>query len=177
MRNAVDKLPVVTNVAESCGCDRRTVLGGLAAGALVAGCRIDDPGGSGADAGPSDGPTDGVPGTGFEACNTNQVCVDLTHPLNDKLLVAGGSRVITQGTKKIIIGRKSDTEFVTLSSVCTHSGCTVRFALAANQMQCPCHGSKFDLDGAVVVGPAARELTKFANTFDMPGNLLTITLT
>ena len=93
MRNAEGKLPIVTEVAETaCGCDRRTVLGGLVVGALVAGCRIDDPGAAG-DAGVTDTPTDGVPGTGFEVCGA-EVCVDLTHPQNVKLLDVGGTRNI-----------------------------------------------------------------------------------
>lgn len=173
MRNADGKLPVVTDPAAepSCGCDRRTVLGGLAIGALAAGCRIDDP-----NVEPMDAPSANDAGTGFEACNTNQVCVDLTHPLNMGLNNVGGSRVITQGTKKIIIARTSDTEFVTLNAVCTHAGCSVRYAMAASQMQCPCHQSKFALDGTVVTGPATRPLTVFTHTFDAPGNLLTIDL-
>lgn len=172
MRNAEGKLPVVTaQAAESCGCDRRTVLGGLAVGALVAGCRIDDPGAP-ADSGT---PDDAAPGEGFEV-DGSTVRVDLTHPKNMSLGTAGGSRVVTAGTKKVMIARTTATEFVTMNAVCTHAGCTVKFALAASQMQCPCHQSKFDLAGAVVTGPATRALTLFTNTFDEPGNLLTITL-
>ncbi len=177
MSNADRKLPVVADVAEtSCGCDRRTVLGGLAAGALVAGCRIDDP--TAGDDAPADAPTggDAAPGQGFEECGDNQVCVDLTHPNNMGLLTAGGKRVITVGTKKIIIGRSSETEFVTMSAVCTHAGCTVNFNLGAAQMQCPCHGSRFTFDGTMVAGPANRPLPVFTHTFDAGMNLLTIDL-
>lgn len=180
MSNADRKLPVVPDVAEtSCGCDRRTVLGGLAIGALVAGCRIDDPG---ADPAPVDGPeTDGggTPGTGFEV-NGNTVTVDLTHPMNVKLLDVGGTRNIVAGTKKTVIVRTSDTEFATLTAVCTHSGCTVAYKVAPNELQCPCHGSKFMVDGTLIIGAGGSttqaNLKTFANNFDMPGNLLTITL-
>jgi len=176
MRNADGKLPVITQPAESgCGCDRRTLLGGLAVGALAVGCRIDDPGidNMTPDAGPL---PDGTTGTGFETCGSGNVCVDLTHPLNMNLNTVGLSRVIQQGTQKIIIARTSDNEFVTMSAICTHSGCTVRYAMAASQMQCPCHGSKFGLDGTVAMGPANRDLNVFDNDFDQAGNLLTITL-
>ncbi len=176
MSNADRKLPVVTEVAEtSCGYDRRTVLGGLAVGALVAGCRIDDPGA--ADDVPADGPAgDATPGEGFEVCGTNQVCVDLTHPKNTGLNTAGGFRVITSGTKKIMVARITATEFATMTAVCTHTGCTVKYAPAATQMQCPCHGSKYDTSGMVVMGPALRDLTLFPNDFDGTATLLTITL-
>lgn len=170
MRNAEGKLPVVTDqAAESCGCDRRTVLGGLAIGALVAGCRIDDPGVP-ADAAPLD---DAAPGEGFEVTG-NTVLVDLAHPKNLSLGAAGGARVITAGTKKVMIARTTATEFATMSAVCTHAGCTVKFE--TTQMRCPCHQSRFDLAGVVLAGPATRDLTQFTNVFDEPGNLLTITL-
>lgn len=179
MRNAEGKLPVVTDVAESCGCDRRTVLGGLAVGALVAGCRIDDPGAAADAPAVSDTPTDGVPGTGFELCGA-ELCVDLTHPQNAMLLAVDGSRVIVQGTKKIMLVRISDQAFSTVSAVCTHTGCTVRFAAAAAQLQCPCHGSKYMVDGTIINGapgnPNQASLREFTNVFDMAGNLLTITI-
>lgn len=176
MSNADRKLPVVTEVAEtSCGCDRRTVLGGLAVGALVVGCRIDDPGAGGDDV-PADGPAgDAAPGEGFEVSGNN-LLVDLTHPKNMGINTAGGFRVIQAGTKKVMVARTTATEFATMIAVCTHAGCTVKFAIGASQMQCPCHGSKFDLAGAVVMGPATRDLTQFNNDFDGTGTLLTIML-
>jgi nitrite reductase/ring-hydroxylating ferredoxin subunit len=178
MRNADGKLPVLTDSATGgCGCDRRTVLGGLAVGALVVGCRIDDPG-AGDDV-PTDGPApDGVAGTGFAECGTNMVCVDLVHPLNVNLLAAGGSRVIQQGTKKILIARVDDTTFNTTSAICTHAGCTVRYAAAASQLQCPCHGSKYELNGTLVVGAVSgqNDLASFDNDFDMATSVLTIML-
>lgn len=178
MRNADGKLPVVTEpIAGGC-CDRRTVLGGLAVGALVVGCRIDDPG-AGDDVPGDAGPLpDGVTGTGFAECGSNMVCVDLVHPLNVKLLEAGGSRVIQQGTKKILIARVDDTTFNTTSAICTHAGCTVRYSAAASQLQCPCHGSKFELDGTLVVGAVSgqNDLAAFDNDFDTSTSVLTIML-
>lgn len=43
-----------------------------------------------------------------------------------------------------------------LSLVCTHLGCTV--TVAADQLSCPCHGSRFDRRGRVLKGPADRPL-------------------
>ena len=40
---------------------------------------------------------------------------------------------------------------------CTHAGCVLTEVIDA-QIVCPCHGSKFDLDGAVVRGPATQPL-------------------
>ncbi|HZR82506.1 MAG TPA: ubiquinol-cytochrome c reductase iron-sulfur subunit [Candidatus Binatia bacterium] len=43
-----------------------------------------------------------------------------------------------------------------LSTVCTHLGCIVK--QQGGQFACPCHGSQFKLDGAVVKGPAPKAL-------------------
>jgi nitrite reductase/ring-hydroxylating ferredoxin subunit len=175
------KLPVLqpTN-DEGGGCGRREVLGGIAIASLLPmACRIDDPGidPAGVDAAPGG---DAAMGSGFEMCGAN-LCVDLTHPNNANLLTVGGFRVIQNGTKKIMVARTTATEFATMSAVCTHAGCTVAFKPAASQMQCPCHGSKYALDGMIVqMAPGSvnlADLKLFSITFDEPGNLLTIMLT
>jgi len=45
------------------------------------------------------------------------------------------------------------------SSRCTHLGCKINH-LQNSELQCPCHGSSFMLDGSVVKGPALRALDK-----------------
>ena len=45
---------------------------------------------------------------------------------------------------------------------CTHLGCTVPFNTAKDLFECPCHGSRFDKNTAVVVrAPAPRPLQLF----------------
>ncbi|MFZ5444236.1 MAG: ubiquinol-cytochrome c reductase iron-sulfur subunit [Myxococcota bacterium] len=43
--------------------------------------------------------------------------------------------------------------------VCTHGACEV--APRGEQLECPCHGSVFSSDGAVLRGPATRPLARF----------------
>lgn len=46
--------------------------------------------------------------------------------------------------------------FYAMSRVCPHLGCLVR--MEETTFTCPCHGSKFSTDGAVVFGPADQPL-------------------
>lgn len=48
--------------------------------------------------------------------------------------------------------------FYGLSLVCTHLGCTV--VVSEDALSCPCHGSLFDRQGAVVKGPADKALKR-----------------
>ncbi len=48
-------------------------------------------------------------------------------------------------------------DFKGFSNICTHTGCTLN-EVADGTINCPCHGSKFNLDGTVARGPASRPL-------------------
>jgi cytochrome b6-f complex iron-sulfur subunit len=47
--------------------------------------------------------------------------------------------------------------------VCTHLGCLYKFEPSTDRFECPCHGSKFWLDGTKILeeGPAPRSLDRF----------------
>jgi len=64
-----------------------------------------------------------------------------------------------QGELNIVVLKTAENEFIALSSICTHLGCRVR--KARNGFDCPCHGSRYDLNGKVINGPAAKALTQF----------------
>jgi cytochrome b6-f complex iron-sulfur subunit len=62
----------------------------------------------------------------------------------------------------LAVTRRSATEVVAVSRICTHQGCTVALpGSSGGTLDCPCHGSRFGTSGEVVNGPAARSLASF----------------
>jgi len=45
--------------------------------------------------------------------------------------------------------------------VCTHLGCIYAWTPTNNRFECPCHGSKYRLDGRRIESPAPRTLDRF----------------
>lgn len=58
--------------------------------------------------------------------------------------------------------------FVALYGVCTHLGCLPKWVDTNGRFECPCHGSKYEIDGKYIEGPAPRSLDRFKTvvTFD-----------
>jgi Rieske Fe-S protein len=54
--------------------------------------------------------------------------------------------------------RDEDGALHAVSKTCTHLGCRVTFNTAERTWDCPCHGSRFDVDGRVIQGPAVEDL-------------------
>ncbi|HJQ41947.1 MAG TPA: Rieske (2Fe-2S) protein [Jatrophihabitantaceae bacterium] len=73
---------------------------------------------------------------------------------------SGGGIVIDDPA--VVVVRGAGDEVHAFSAVCTHQGCTVD-KVAKGQIQCPCHGSRFDAaTGHVTRGPASRPLPPIA---------------
>ena len=124
---------------------RRSVLaaGAVGAGGLtLAAC-----GSSGGDAG--GGPT--AAPSSSDGPMTLTALADV--PVGEAISVPGPNG------KAVIVGRPTETTAVAFSAICTHQGCTV--APGDGELDCPCHGSRYDLTGAVINGPAPEPLTPY----------------
>jgi len=67
----------------------------------------------------------------------------------------------------VLVNRGSGNQFFALSTRCTHQGCVVPpFSTSAGASVCPCHGSRYAINGNVLAGPAPAALTRYVNTFD-----------
>jgi cytochrome b6-f complex iron-sulfur subunit len=53
---------------------------------------------------------------------------------------------------------------VVLYAVCTHLGCLPKWVDVNHRFECPCHGSKFQLNGTYIEGPAPRSMDRFKTT-------------
>lgn len=73
---------------------------------------------------------------------------------------AGEARVVQHGTDKLAVYRDEAGDAHAVSARCTHLGCLVRFNAAERSWDCPCHGSRFDVDGNVLEGPATEPLPR-----------------
>jgi Rieske Fe-S protein len=73
-------------------------------------------------------------------------------------LQPGEGAVVGSGLGQRAVYRDDAGEQHELSARCTHLGCIVRFNRAERTWDCPCHGSRFALDGTVIEGPAVHPL-------------------
>lgn len=73
-------------------------------------------------------------------------------------LVPGAGDVVSSGGRKAAVFRDAQGEIHAVSPICTHLGCQVEFNKAERTWDCPCHGSRFDVDGKVIHGPAVDDL-------------------
>jgi Rieske Fe-S protein len=114
--------------------------------------------------------------SGISMCGGN-LCLDLTNPNLAGLAAVGGSTKVTAPSPfgKLIVSQPTSGQFKVSSAICTHAGCTVGFVKSNNTLACPCHGSKFNLDGTIINGPAATPLKTYEAAVDAQ-MLLTITL-
>ena len=73
-------------------------------------------------------------------------------------LLPGEGTVIKANGGSTAVYKDEEGRVHAVSATCTHLGCTVGFNAAEATWDCPCHGSRFTTEGAVLQGPAAKNL-------------------
>lgn len=143
--------------AKRIGPTRRVFLKVVSAGGacVLAGCDGDGGGGGGADG------------------RVDVLDEDFAIDLDDfpELMTVDSSVLIDAGTlAPISVTRLSNDEFMVTGTECDHNNCTV--ARNGSGWLCPCHGSRFELDGTRTQGPATGPLTRYQ--WELDGSLLTV---
>jgi glycine/D-amino acid oxidase-like deaminating enzyme/nitrite reductase/ring-hydroxylating ferredoxin subunit len=70
----------------------------------------------------------------------------------------GEAAILNVDGKRVAAFRDEDGNVHSVSAVCTHMGCIVGWNATDRTWDCPCHGSRFELTGEVIHGPATQPL-------------------
>ena len=91
--------------------------------------------------------------------------IDLYLNWYPELYKTGGALELQlEGTERsIIVVRTTIDVFTAVSPVCMHQGCKVQ--LKENLYKCPCHGSTYALDGALLGGPSEKPLVSYRTEY------------
>lgn len=75
-------------------------------------------------------------------------------------LAPGDAMLANWQGEKVAIYKDEQGQIHALDPVCPHAGCIVEWNNAEKSWDCPCHGSRFACNGALLTGPAATGLTQ-----------------
>ncbi len=85
-------------------------------------------------------------------------------------LVPGSGCILEVDGVVAAVYRRQDGSYERRSALCTHMGCRVAWNETEATWDCPCHGSRFTPDGAVLSGPAETPLPLLADGPDAASN-------
>lgn len=72
----------------------------------------------------------------------------------------GEGKVVKYEGDSYAVYKEKEGKVHLLKSTCPHAKCEVRWNSAETSWDCPCHGSRFGIDGAVLTAPSVTGLTK-----------------
>ncbi len=75
------------------------------------------------------------------------------------IIQPGQGAILRKGASKVAVYRDETGRLHERSAVCTHLGCVVQWNSGEKSWDCPCHGSRFDVDGRILNGPAITPLS------------------
>lgn len=77
-----------------------------------------------------------------------------------KEIKPGEGKTLKLDDERVAAYRDDNGQIHVVSAVCTHLGCIVHWNNGEKSWDCPCHGSRFSVDGEVLEGPAYMNLAK-----------------
>jgi nitrite reductase/ring-hydroxylating ferredoxin subunit len=98
-----------------------------------------------------------------EVLNVGKQYLDLLSPgevASEAELQPGNGAILRDGLHKLAVYRDEQGELHRLNASCTHLKCVVHWNPVERSWDCPCHGSRFDCTGRVVMGPAIADLKR-----------------
>lgn len=75
-------------------------------------------------------------------------------------IAVGAGAVLRVDGERCAVFRDDAGALHAVSARCTHLGCLVHSNDAERAWECPCHGSRFAVDGSVLQGPANKPLER-----------------
>ncbi|HAQ41109.1 MAG TPA: hypothetical protein DCM73_09945 [Clostridiales bacterium] len=73
---------------------------------------------------------------------------------------AGKGKIINYNGQKVGVYKNENDDYFCINPVCSHLKCSLSFNEAEKTWDCPCHGSRFDINGNILEGPAVNPLDK-----------------
>ncbi|GAB4037019.1 QcrA and Rieske domain-containing protein [Spirosoma jeollabukense] len=117
-------------------------------------------------------PAAGLTGNADTAAGAINFTIDLTNSNYSSLKTVGNFMKVGS----VLVANTTGGKYVTIQRLCTHeANDLVSYVSSSNNFNCSAHGSVFDLDGTVKVGPATTAMKLYKSTVSADGNTLTVT--
>lgn len=100
----------------------------------------------------------GVPALGRHALSVARHWMGDRLNLRTPAVARGEGEIVSTAQGHLAVYRDAAGVTHALSATCTHMGCLVQWNSAETSWDCPCHGSRFGIDGKVLHGPAHKPL-------------------
>jgi Rieske Fe-S protein len=81
--------------------------------------------------------------------------------MNIRHLNPGDGSIVEAGLDTVGAFKDEEGKLHVIRPVCSHLGCTLVFNDGDKSWDCPCHGSRFSVDGDVIHGPAVKPLQRY----------------
>ncbi len=83
-------------------------------------------------------------------------------PASDNIfnVKSGEGKIVNYDGRKVGVYKDESGDYFCINPVCTHLKCSLSFNEAEKTWDCQCHGSRFDIRGKILEGPAVRSLNK-----------------